>query len=362
MILTAIYRKVYIYIYHKFKNERKMIRYSIVGCGLISNSHLTAAKRLEKEGLLKIVACVDTIEEKAKAQADKFGGKPYKDLDEMLKEEKPDVVDVCTWDEFHRDVAVKAMEAGADVITEKTIANTVEEALDMIKASEKTGKRLMVSYNYRFLLHSIKLHEFIENGDLGDIRLVVAACHWNQGTHTIDLMRYFGGEVAEVSGAEFTEDKGLVNLWNNKRYGPVVTTAACLRYENNALGTLTITSYPEWEGGYFKLDVIGSKKRALIIGWRSLTIYDRGKPQEIDVTEKDPNDWFYRDLRSFIESVRDNKPVPISGLDGLRALQIQIAIHLSAIEGKWIDPKTIRSGTQYTWRLPNGKETTWKEY
>jgi len=202
----------------------------------------------------------------------------------------------------------------------------------------------------------------IEKGELGEIRLVVAACHWNQGTHTIDMMRFFGGEVAEVSGAEFTEDKGIVNLWNNKRYGPVVTTAACMKYENGALGTLTITSYPEREGGYFEFDVIGTKKRALVVGWRSLTIVERGERKPIDVTEKEPNGWFYRDLKSFVESVRDDKPVPVSGLDGLRALQIQIAIHRSAVEGKWIDPKTILSGTQYTWRLPDGTETRWKEY
>ncbi len=340
-----------------------VFRYVVVGCGLISNFHLAAAKRLEREGLLRIVACCDVVEDKAKLQAKKYGGNPYTDLDEMLEKENPDILDVCVWDRFHRDVAVKAMEAGADVITEKTMASTVEEALDMIETSKRTGRRLMVSYNYRFLLHNLKLHELIEKGELGDVRLVVAACHWNHGTHMIDMMRYFGGEVAEVTGAEFVEDREIVNLWNNKPYGPVVTTAACLRYESGALGTLTITLYPEFEGGYFKFDVIGAEKRAVVIGNCSLTIYERGETKEIDLTEKDGDDSFYRVLRSFVNSIKDDEPVPVSSIDGLRALQIQIAIHQSAIQkGRWIDPKTISSGQQYTWLLPDGKETHWELY
>jgi len=345
------------------------LKYSIVGCGNISDSHLTAAKTLEKEGLIKIVACCDTVKSKAETQAKKYGGKPYTDFDEMLKKEKPNIVDVCTFPHStHRDIAIKSMEAGADVLCEKSMAGTIEQALDMIESSKMTGKKLMISYNYRYLTNTMKLHELIEKGELGEIRLIKAACHWWQGTHTIDLMRFLGGEVLKVCGAEFVEDRGvLISSRDNIRFGPVPNTAACIKYENGALGTLTISLYPDGGGCYFRFDVIGTKTNAIANGngeWGTLSLNSFGRHEEVDVEKNDQskNDWFYRDMKSFVKSVMDDEPVPISGLDGLRAMQIQIAIQRSAIEGKWIDPKTINSGKESVWILPSGKETNFKMY
>ena len=164
-------------------------RYAIVGCGGIANNlHLPAVERLDS---VNIVAVCDIVEERAKAAAQKYGGEVFTNLDEMLSKMKPEIVDVCTNEPYHRGVVEKALEAGADVICEKTMADTIENAQAMLNAAEKTGKRLAINYNYRWLSSNMALHQMIQNGDFGDIRYIASTFHWFQGTHSIhDLEGY----------------------------------------------------------------------------------------------------------------------------------------------------------------------------
>ncbi len=167
-------------------------RYAIVGCGGIANgSHLPAVKRLDN---VDLVAVCDIAEDRAKAAAQEYGGEAFTDLDEMLNKMKPEIVDVCTNEPYHRPVVEKALEFGADVICEKTMADTVENAQAMLDAAERTGKRLAINYNYRWLSSNLALRQMIQNGDFGEIRYVASTFHWFQGTHSVDMMRNLGGE------------------------------------------------------------------------------------------------------------------------------------------------------------------------
>ena len=123
--------------------------YAIIGCGNIgTNSHLPAVQRLDN---VDVVAVCDVVEEKAKNAAHEFGGKAFTDLDEMLEKVKPEVVDVCVREPDHRTMVEKALEAGAYVICEKTMADTIENAQAMLDAAKRTRKRLAINYNYRWL-------------------------------------------------------------------------------------------------------------------------------------------------------------------------------------------------------------------
>ena len=314
-------------------------KYAVVGCGGIANSaHLPAVKRLDNADL---VAVCDVVEERAKKAAQEYGGEAFTNLDELLEKVKPDIVDVCVNEQYHRSVVEKALESGADVICEKTMADTIENAQGMLDAAQRTGKRLAINYNYRRLSHYMVLHQMIQNGDFGNIRYIASTFHWFQGTHSVDMMRNLGGEFAELC-ATCTIDKDVEFMFFRERTlrGNVRNAAVCVRYESGAIGSMTFSMYG---GGNMNFEVVGNKLRAQIIGVsgdvRISPIVPGAKVTMPEYPE--PRDWvgsFQRSIGAFIKSIEDNTPHPVTGIDGLKAMQIDAAINASSEQGSWVKP------------------------
>ena len=314
-------------------------RYATVGCGNIGiNSHLPGVKRLDN---VDIVAVCDIVEDKVRNAAQEFGGEAFTNMDEMLEKVKPDIVDVCVREPNHRSVVEKALGAGADVICEKTMADTIENAQGMLDAAQRTGKRLAINYNYRWLSNYMVLRQMIQNGDFGDIRYVASTFHWFQGTHSIDMMRNLGGEFAELCAAH-TIDKDVEFMFFRGRAlrGNVRNAAVCVRYESGALGSMTLSMYG---GGNMNFEVVGTKLRGQIIGISSeLRVLPTMPDAKVTMPEyPEPRDWvgsFQRSIGAFVKSVKDNTPHPVTGIDGLKAMQIDRAINLSHEQRGWVKP------------------------
>ncbi|NTF43776.1 Gfo/Idh/MocA family protein [Rhizobium rhizogenes] len=125
----------------------------------------------------------------------------YTDFDELLRVEKPDLVIVCTRDSTHDDLIVKAMESGANVISEKPMTTTVDKIKRILNAEARTGKRLDISFNYRFAPTSAKIKELINSGVIGDVTSV--DFHWYLDTsHGADYFRRWHA-FTENSGSLF---------------------------------------------------------------------------------------------------------------------------------------------------------------
>ncbi len=314
-------------------------KYAIVGCGGIANgSHLPAVERL---GTVDIVAVCDIAEERAKAAAQKYGGEVFTDLDEMLCKMTPEIVDVCTNEPYHRGVVEKALGAGADVICEKTMADTIENAQAMLSAAERTGKRLAINYNYRWLSSNWVLDQMIQNGDFGDIRYVASTFHWFQGTHSIDMMRHLGGEIAEICATR-TVDEDVEFMFFRERVlrGNVRNAAVCLRYESGAIGSMTLSQYGS---GNMNFEVVGTKLRGQVIGIEGdLRIASTMPGAKVTIPEyPEPRDWvgsFQRSIGAFIESIENDVPHPVTGMDGLKAMKIDHAINVSHEQRSWVKP------------------------
>jgi len=314
-------------------------RYAIVGCGGIANgSHLPAVKRLEN---VDLVAVCDIAEDRAKAAAQEYGGEAFTDLDEMLDKMKPEIVDVCTNEPYHRSVVEKALEFGADVICEKTMADTIENAQAMLDAAERTGKRLAINYNYRWLSSNMALRQMIQNGDFGEIRYIASTFHWFQGTHSVDMMRNLGGEIAELC-ATVTMDADVEFMFFRERVlrGNVRNAAVSVRYESGAIGSMTLSMYG---GGNMNFEVAGTKLRGQVFGiGGELRVFPTIPGAEVTIPEyAEPSDWigsFQRSIGAFIKSIEDGVPHPVTGIDGLKAMKIDNAIDTSHQQRSWVKP------------------------
>ncbi len=228
---------------------KNKLRVGIIGCGGIANQkHMPALAKIPE---VEMVAFCDIIKDRAQKAAADFGGEgatAYTDFEEMLKNEKLDVVHVCTPNNMHAPASVAAMEAGCHVMCEKPMAKTVAEAQQMLDAQKRTGKKLTVGYQNRNTAEQIYLHEACENGDLGEIYYGEAEAirrravpTWGVfqdeekqgggplidiGTHALDMTLWHMNnyEVASVKGTSYrklgdqTRTANAWGDWDPERY------------------------------------------------------------------------------------------------------------------------------------------------
>jgi predicted dehydrogenase len=125
----------------------------------------------------------------------------YDDIDAMLAEQKPDLIIVCTPDYTHDDIVVRALEAGIDVITEKPMTTEVEKIRRIRDAEARTGRRVDVSFNYRYAPTAARIKELLNSGEIG--RVTSVDFHWYLNTkHGADYFRRWHA-YTENSGSLF---------------------------------------------------------------------------------------------------------------------------------------------------------------
>lgn len=152
------------------KADSRILKAGIIGCGGIgSGKHMQNLKKIPE---VRMTAFCDTVLERAQEAAKKFGGTDagvYTDYRELLKDESIDLVHICTPNKSHAEITVAALEAGKHVMCEKPMAKTSVDALRMVEAAKRTGKKLTIGYQNRFRRDSQYLHRLCSEGELGEI-------------------------------------------------------------------------------------------------------------------------------------------------------------------------------------------------
>ncbi|MBF9221951.1 Gfo/Idh/MocA family protein [Hymenobacter ruricola] len=105
----------------------------------------------------------------------------FTDFDKMMKQVKPDVLIVTTVDATHNQFIVRGMEYGANIVTEKPMTTDEKKCQEIIDAEKRTGKKVKVTFNYRYSPHRQKLFEMLRSGVIGNI--TSADFHWYLDVH-----------------------------------------------------------------------------------------------------------------------------------------------------------------------------------
>lgn len=139
----------------------------------------------------------------------------FTDFDKMMKQVKPDVLIVTTVDATHNQFIVKGMEYGADIVTEKPMTTDEKKCQEIIDAEKRTGKKVKVTFNYRYSPHRQKLFEMLRAGVIGNI--TSADFHWYLDVHHgADYFRRWHRK-REFSGSllvhKATHHFDLLNWW-----------------------------------------------------------------------------------------------------------------------------------------------------
>ena len=137
------------------------------------------------------------------------------DFDRMIAETKPDVVVVTSMDSTHDHYICRAMELGCDVVTEKPMTTTAEKCQRIIDTQKNTGRRVRVTFNYRYAPFRMQVKELLMSGVIGDIKSV--DFHWLLDTnHGADYFRRWHRNKNNSGGLlvhKATHHFDLINWW-----------------------------------------------------------------------------------------------------------------------------------------------------
>lgn len=245
------------------------LKVGIVGVGNIGSIHASVYKENPKT---EIVAVCDIVRTKADDAAEKFGGRAYYSVKEMLESGiQLDLVSVCTKGEEngseHFTPTMELLQAGIPVLGEKPISNNIEEGKQMVEFARENRIPYAVNLNHRFTPAAERAKEWIENGRLGKVHMInmkmwinnpVESSPWFHlralHPHSFDVIRYFCGDVKRVA-AFMMKGEGR-SIWSN--------TQIILEFENGAIGNL-VGSYDAGASyGLERCEVVGSKGRFVL--------------------------------------------------------------------------------------------------
>ncbi len=151
-------------------DSSKKLKVGIIGTGWIADAHIMQYMQMPD---VEIVAGADLVEGKAEAFFKKHkveGVRCYPDHKSMLDAEKDlDAVSICTYNKTHAECAIYALEKGVNVLLEKPMCVTTEEAADIMRAEKKSGKIISIGFQPRLDPNMIKLKEVVQSGVLGKI-------------------------------------------------------------------------------------------------------------------------------------------------------------------------------------------------
>jgi predicted dehydrogenase len=341
--------------------------FGIIGCGMISSFHARAINDVRGA---KLVACFDTREAAAEKFAADHRCRAYTRLNAILDDPQVSIVTIATPSGAHMEPAVAAAKAGKHVIVEKPLEITLKKCDRIISACEKAGVQLGAIFPSRFHDSSVKLKKAIDAGRFGKVTLGDAYVKWyrtqayydsgawrgtwaldgggalmNQAIHSVDLLTWLMGPVAEIQANMATLAHERIEVED--------AVVATLRFKSGALGVLeaTTAAFP----GYLKrIEVHGSEGSA-VLEEEDLKAWDFAKPRKEDKSilehmkqhkstaggASDPaaigHHGHAMQFQDFVDAVRKDRPPAIDGHEGRRSVEIILGVYKAAETGKTVN-------------------------
>lgn len=335
----------------------KKLKVAVVGCGRIAISYISAFQKLEHK--VEVVYAVDREAEKAIVFAQNFDRcKTALSIDDILDKEI-DVVHICLPHYLHHSESIKAMRAGINVLVEKPIAMTLQQADEMIAVEKETGVKAGVIFQTRYVKGIEVIKEIIQSGRLGKILGAKSILTWSrqaeyyeendwkgtwnkegggvlidQAIHSIDRVRYLiGKDVEWISGSvhnychKFVEVEDTASAVIGFKGGCIYNLYASNVYKDDSPITIEI---------WGEKGCVGMKQDMGYYEINDQYTEIRNTYEDIVVGPKYWGSAHYMQLKKFYESIENDKPVEISLLEGKKTLEIVKGIYKSSSLGKRI--------------------------
>lgn len=337
--------------------EGRPVRFAVVGCGRISGKHFEALEA--HRGRAELVAVCDADPQALAAASAQRNVTGYPNLRSLLENADVDAVVLCTPSGMHSEQGIEVARAGRHVITEKPMATRWKDGQRLVRACDEAGVRLFVVKQNRRNPTLQLLKRAIDKKRFGRIYMANLNVYWsrpqayydsakwrgtwefdggafmNQASHYVDLLDWLIGPVASVHAFTATlardiqvEDTGVANIrWRNGALGSVNVTM--LTYPKNLEGSLTI---------------LGEKGTVRVggVAVNEIKHWEFEEPDEGDACVSEASyettsvygfghPLYYENVISCLQGEAEPET---DGREGLRSLEMLIAIYLSARDGR----------------------------
>lgn len=339
------------------------MKYALVGCGRIAVNHMKAAINNE----LEIVAVCDILPEKmdgilAKYDLqDKAEIKRYTDYKELVQKEKPELISIATESGNHAEIALYCIENGVNLIIEKPMAMSIEDANKIIDAAEKNNVKVSACHQNRFNVAIQELRKAVESKRFGKLSHGSIHVRWNRdhgyydqaawrGTwaqdggalmnqciHGIDLLRWMmGDEIEEIYGATRQQ---FHNYLEAEDVGMAV-----IKFKNGAIGTIEGTTNVYPKNLEETLYIFGEKGTVKIGGTstNNIDVWDFADESEADsknkgLQEETSNVYGNGHTSLFadvIDAIKNDRKPYVDAVAGRNALEVVLSIYKSQKTGQ----------------------------
>ncbi|HBE70899.1 MAG TPA: gfo/Idh/MocA family oxidoreductase [Planctomycetaceae bacterium] len=334
-----------------------------IGAGYFSHFHFDAWNRIDSA---EIVAVCDTNQERAREVAKKYGiGECYSDFHEMLRQTKPDFVDVITRPQTHLSIVRQLCEYDVAIMCQKPLAPTFDEAVQLVTICRDNKRSLMVHENFRFQPWYRHIKGMLNEGAIGDRLHTLsfrnrAGDGWGDdaylarqpyfqtmerflifeaGIHTVDSFRYLAGDIEKV-------------FCTTRKLNPVIagedTAIALFQFSDGAVGMYDANRYNESTADnprytFGQLLIEGSAG--------SIRLYEDGRIslQRLGMAEEFANyepstkgfagDCVFDTQQHFVDALLAGGEFETRGEDYLKSIAVQEAMYQSAQTGQWESPQ-----------------------
>ena len=323
--------------------QDQRVRFGLVGAGAIAQAY---GQAFEKASQARLVGIADIRFDAARAMAEVFGCAAYDSHIALCDSSFCDAVVICTPPATHKEIALSFLKQGIAVLCEKPFTLSTEEAGEMVAAAKENGALLTMASKFRYVDDVVRAKNIVASGVLGDIILfensftgrVDMGSRWNSdprqsgggvlidnGTHSLDLVRYFLGPIAEV---HVVEGKRIQSVKVED------TVRVFVRSTSGVMGTVDLSWSIDKELETF-IDIYGSQG-TIRVGWRGSKFRQASSKEWTAFgTGYKKVDAFKNQLENFCSALRGNEPLRINGQDAIASVKVVEAAYQSLRDANW---------------------------
>lgn len=322
------------------------VRFALIGTGGIAQSYLQA---FENDPIARLVAVADVRSEPARAMAELAGCPAFPSHESIPTSElKLDAVVICTPPNTHEEIASHFLKRRIHVLCEKPFTLDSASARRMIALSKESGVILTMASKFRYVEDVIRAKSIVASGILGEIILFENAFtsrvdmtnRWNanpsisgggvlidNGTHSVDIMRYFLGPLTAVHAVEGKRVQGLsvedtVRLFTKSTQG--VMGGIDLSWSINK----ELEAY---------LNIYGSQGM-ISVGWKESKYRQQGSRDWVVFGKGYNKVQAFRDqIGNFARAIREQQPLLITAEDALASVEVIEAAYKSLKSSDWTE-------------------------
>lgn len=300
--------------------SKKTMRVGVIGLGWMGKIHLRVYSEMAD---VEVVGVVDTDEKVLEEVRERFGVKTFSNLDDLLALPL-DAVSVCVPTVYHMPVGLKVMDKGIPLLIEKPLAATADEGRQLIEKAQEKNLPLMVGHIERFNQAVQRVKELVQDEEVVSIniervgpyppRIQDVGVIKDLGSHDIDLIRFItGSEYEKVFAVTSStlgkhEDSALITAQMKNGVLAQINTNWVTPYKSRCINVATKTKY-------VRANLVTQEVKE----YSKFEGYDTHyMVREWPVMFREP---IPLELKAFLDALREEKTVPITGRDGLYVLE-----------------------------------------